>query len=302
MHGCDAAQVWGSHCTFRRTALESIGGHQTGLAEDLNTSLALHAAGWRSVFVPELKARGMVPIDFLGVAKQQFKWARGVFEVLLTTYPRSFFRLSLRQNVAYLLRCTYYLVGIVFLAHCVVAALLLLSGSPGAREAFAAYVRHAAPFAASILLIRMTALAAWERQDKLLDPQWRLYPHTFLLWPFYSLALLCSLLRIRNGHIATPKIRSHGSIVLWVLPQLSLIALLAGSVAFRIWQHWAPPDVVPLLFAGGAAAVQIWALSRALFVFSTRSADRATPAGCEPSNQWSDRDRQVNKESRRLIS
>ena len=58
MYGCDAAPVWGSHCTFRRAALDEIGGHGIGLAEDLQTSITLHAAGWHSVFVPALKARG----------------------------------------------------------------------------------------------------------------------------------------------------------------------------------------------------------------------------------------------------
>ncbi len=82
MHGCSAAPVWGSHCTFRRSALESVGGHRAGLAEDLHTSISLHASGWRSVFVPSLKARGLVPTDLSSSMKQQFKWARGVFEVL----------------------------------------------------------------------------------------------------------------------------------------------------------------------------------------------------------------------------
>ncbi|RYZ24748.1 MAG: glycosyltransferase, partial [Sphingobacteriales bacterium] len=33
----------GANCTFRRTALESIGGHAAGLAEDMHTSMQLHA-------------------------------------------------------------------------------------------------------------------------------------------------------------------------------------------------------------------------------------------------------------------
>ena len=82
MHGCGAAPVWGSNCTFRRAALDNIGGHQAGLAEDLHTSMRLHAAGWRSVFVPALHARGLVPADLAGFCKQQLKWSRGVFEML----------------------------------------------------------------------------------------------------------------------------------------------------------------------------------------------------------------------------
>src|SRR5262249_32313505 len=72
MHGCGAAPVWGSHCTFRRAALRSIGGHQTGLPEDLHTALRLHAGGWRSIFVPTLHAAGLVPADLHAFTRQQF--------------------------------------------------------------------------------------------------------------------------------------------------------------------------------------------------------------------------------------
>src|SRR6266852_319788 len=61
MHGTGTSVGIGANCTFRRTALDSIGGHGIGLAEDLVTSIRLHAAGWRSVYVPEVVARGLVP-------------------------------------------------------------------------------------------------------------------------------------------------------------------------------------------------------------------------------------------------
>jgi hypothetical protein len=89
MHGCGAAPVWGSHTTFRRAALESIGGYKPGLAEDLHTSICLHAAGWRSVYVPTLHASGLVPSDLRAFTMQQRKWAHGVFGILLESFPRA---------------------------------------------------------------------------------------------------------------------------------------------------------------------------------------------------------------------
>ena len=83
MNGCGAATVWGAHCTFRRAALDSIGGHQVGLAEDLHTSLVLHSNGWKSVYVPQVVARGLVPADLGRTSIQQLKWSRGVFEILM---------------------------------------------------------------------------------------------------------------------------------------------------------------------------------------------------------------------------
>lgn len=46
------AQAIGANYTFRRAALESIGGHANGLSEDMHTAMKLHAKGWKSVYVP----------------------------------------------------------------------------------------------------------------------------------------------------------------------------------------------------------------------------------------------------------
>jgi cellulose synthase (UDP-forming) len=54
MNSYGTVQAIGANCTFRRTALESIGGHAAGLAEDMHTAMQLHAQGWKSMYVPEI--------------------------------------------------------------------------------------------------------------------------------------------------------------------------------------------------------------------------------------------------------
>ena len=49
----------GANCTFRRAALDSIGGHAPGLSEDMHTAMLLHAKGWKSLYVPQVLARGL---------------------------------------------------------------------------------------------------------------------------------------------------------------------------------------------------------------------------------------------------
>lgn len=259
MHGCDAAQVWGSHCTFRRSALESIGGHQTGLAEDLHTSIRCHAAGWKSVFVPTLRAWGLVPSDLPAASKQQFKWARGVFEVLLKVYPKVWPKLSLAQNLAYAVRLTYYLIGVVFLAHALVAGGVVAFGSAAARAAFGEYLLGAVPFAISVLLVRYAALAVWAGRAMPPGLNWRGYLHTLQLWPVHAGAFLLALLRIPVGHISTPKERATGLHLLAATPQLALLVLLLGAVALRCVQGLAYGDLVPTLFALAAAGTQLCA-------------------------------------------
>jgi hypothetical protein len=103
LHGHGAAVAIGANCTFRRAALDSIGGHGIGLAEDLVTAIRLHAAGWRSVYVPEIVSRGLVPEDLGSFYRQQLKWARGVYEVRSSrSCRRAFRRLTWRQRLSYL--------------------------------------------------------------------------------------------------------------------------------------------------------------------------------------------------------
>jgi cellulose synthase (UDP-forming) len=50
LFGIGGAVAIGANCTFRRAAIESAGGHGIGLAEDLITSIRIHAAGWKSIY------------------------------------------------------------------------------------------------------------------------------------------------------------------------------------------------------------------------------------------------------------
>ena len=63
LYGHGSCVAIGANCTFRRAALDSIGGHGIGLAEDLVTAIRIHAAGWKSVYVHEIVSRGLVPED-----------------------------------------------------------------------------------------------------------------------------------------------------------------------------------------------------------------------------------------------
>jgi len=265
MHGCGAASVWGSHCTFRRAALTAIGGHQAGLAEDLHTSVRLHAAGWRSVFVPTAHAVGLVPGDLGASVRQHFKWARGVFGVLLEAYPGLARRLSPAQNLAYLVRFTYYLIGPVFFAHALVAAWVLWHGDPTARAGFASYVLHALPLAVAVVGVRALAAALWMPSAEPRRLEWRGYTWTCALWPIYVTALAAAIARVPIPHIATPKERAGRVAVGLALPQAVLATVLLAGIVWRVAHGPTPADAVVILVAAAAAAVQLAALQAALY-------------------------------------
>src|SRR4030095_4386649 len=111
MNGRNCSVAIGANCTFRRKALESVGGHGVGLAEDLVTAIRIHAAGWKSIYNPVIVSRGLVPEDLGSFCKQQLKWSRGVHEVLFAELPRLWRKLSFWQKISYSMISTYYMTG-----------------------------------------------------------------------------------------------------------------------------------------------------------------------------------------------
>ncbi len=240
MYGCGAATVWGAHCTFRRAALDSIGGHQIGLAEDLHTSLALHAKGWKSVYVPEVVARGLVPADLRAYFIQHLKWSHGVFEILFEKSPRLLRRLRPSQALCYLTRMTYYFVGpVTFFQMLMLIGLLFFAGSLIQNE-LGSFLVHLTSAMLVIMVLRLLISILWER-----DPTARLMnvdsgALAAGTWPIYMLSLVNVLLRRRLPHMATPKKARGGHYLRLVMPQIIMVGLLVAGIIRRvaITQTW----------------------------------------------------------------
>ena len=231
--GVGSATLVGSNALIRRDALESIGGYQPGLAEDLATSIALHAAGWRSVYVQEPLAPGLAPPDLASWYTQQLKWARGVFELLLTAYPRLVRRLSPGQRISYGVRMTYYWNGLVIAAHVALTTSVLWLGNEAYVQGYAEYLLHLLPLGVVAILIRQLALRRW-RHPTLAETSAILQIRAIFLvlntWPVYTAAWILAILRRPLGFRLTPKSAGNSLNPLWLAPHLGAIALLSWSV------------------------------------------------------------------------
>jgi cellulose synthase (UDP-forming) len=110
----NAAFCVGTNVIFRRAAVEDVGGIDTdSKSEDVWTSLFLHEAGWRSIYIPLTLAIGDAPETIEAYSKQQLRWATGGFEILLRHNPLSPRRnLTMDQRFQYMLTATHYLTGI----------------------------------------------------------------------------------------------------------------------------------------------------------------------------------------------
>lgn len=256
--GLRSTTLIGSNALIRREALASIEGYQPGLAEDLATSVALHAAGWRSVYVPEPLAPGIAPPDLEAWFTQQLKWARGVFELLLTVYPRLYSRLATGQRISYGLRMTYYWVGSIVALHLGMAAVALLSGHTAVMSGLESYLRHLAPLGVMTLGIRQLALRRWQHQSiKRAGIQWRPVVLVIATWPVYTLAWLMSLMRLPLDFRPTPKARAQGISWLWLLPQMASVVVLLIGLIVAITQVGIRPYLLTYLAALGLIAVQL---------------------------------------------
>lgn len=237
--GLNSAMLTGSNALLRRAALVSIGGYQPGLAEDLATSLALHAAGWRSIYIPESLAPGLAPHDLAGWYTQQLKWARGVFELLLTSFLRLFWKLTKGQKVAYAVRMTYYWIGPVIMAHLVGVILASISDDPMVKLEFSSYLLHLLPTAGMALLIRQAALLLYRLPENPNEKLvlWRATLLVFGSWPVYTAAWLMAVLRMPLRFRPTPKGPVRRVHFLWLAPQLVTAVGLAWGAGNTLAFH-----------------------------------------------------------------
>lgn len=110
----NALFLCGTNFAIRRKALNDVGGMDDKyITEDYATSLKLHLAGKKGVFIPKVLAEGIAPSSLKQYFSQQRRWSKGSFDVSFAFLKQIIFgNLTLRQKFHYLLSATYYLIGV----------------------------------------------------------------------------------------------------------------------------------------------------------------------------------------------
>jgi cellulose synthase (UDP-forming) len=125
----NSAFFCGSCAVLRRSAVRKIGGFKTGsVTEDVHTSLELHAAGYRSVYLPLPLAAGLATETLAAHVKQRTRWARGMAQVLRLDCPLLKRGLSLAQRINYFNAMLHFFFGIPRLIMIVAPLTFLLFG------------------------------------------------------------------------------------------------------------------------------------------------------------------------------
>jgi cellulose synthase (UDP-forming) len=248
MGNYNTAQAIGANCTFRRKALDSIGGHAAGLSEDMHTAMRIHAQGWKSVYTPEPLSYGLVPTTLSGFYKQQIKWSRGTFELLFTTYFKIFWKLSFRQKLHYYLAPMYYLYGITGAIDILIPILSLAFTETPWEVRMPEFIQLYLPLLIMSMVIRLYA-QRWlihkrERGLHLLGGILR-----FGSWWVFLIGFVYSLLRINVPYIPTAK--GERVVNEWkiCLPNIILIILSVFAIVYGLYQDLNPYSLTMASFA-----------------------------------------------------
>jgi cellulose synthase (UDP-forming) len=239
MNAYGTVQAIGANCTFRRTALESIGGHAAGLAEDMHTAMQLHAKGWKSVYVPAVLARGLVPATISAYYKQQLKWSRGVFELLVTSYISLFTKFTWRQKLHYGLIPLFYLSGFIYLINFLIPIASLFADVYPLYMDFSTFAIISLPFITSVILIRHY-VQRWVTEDN--ERGFHVIGGLLIIgtWWVFIVGFIYTIIRKKVPYIPTPKDISEENNLAINIPNICILIISITAIAYGLYNDWNP--------------------------------------------------------------
>ncbi|MDD3647765.1 MAG: glycosyltransferase [Candidatus Dojkabacteria bacterium] len=153
----------GTNGIFRRKAIEEVGGIYAHKSEDLFTSYLLHQAGWSTIYISDILARGIGPDTLEEYHNQQVRWAGGGFHMFFKQNPL-FKDITVDQKIQYLLSSTFYFSGIVIFLIMLIPILYLLFGFIPLNAPFEVWASHYIPFflVQFVVILWITRKVSWD--------------------------------------------------------------------------------------------------------------------------------------------
>lgn len=257
MNSYGTVQAIGANCTFRRKALDSIGGHAPGLSEDMHTAMQIHAKGWKSLYVPEMLTRGLVPSTMPAYFKQQLKWSRGTFELLFVTFPKLCRNFTWRQNMHYFLLPLYYMYGVINFFDILIPSLSLILADTAWNVEIDQFFMVFSLLICLSLLIRLYA-QRWvmEEHERGLHITGGLL--RFGTWWVFIIGFVYTIFRVNVPYIPTPK--NDEPVNNWKLsmPNLITAVLIIASIIYGLSIDFTPYSIAMASFAAINAGVLLF--------------------------------------------
>jgi cellulose synthase (UDP-forming) len=225
----NAAFCVGTNVIFRRSAVQAIGGiSEASKSEDIWTSLALHEAGYQSIYINDVLATGNAPETVSAYFKQQLRWATGGFEILLTY---NFFKskLNFDQKLQYFSTASYYMHGLAILMLLFLPPLqIFFNLSPiNLSVGFATWIVFYLGFYAMQIVVAFYTMESFRLETIVL---------AMASFPIYLKALTNVVLRRDVAWQATGDANGKESPFNYVTPQILIFLFLTFTSAFGIWK------------------------------------------------------------------
>ena len=256
MHAYGSVNAIGANCTFRRAALDGIGGHAPGLAEDMHTAMLLYAAGWDSVYVPVPLSEGLVPSTLDAYYKQQLKWSRGTFELLYRVLPRIWSKLTGRRRLHYALSTIHYLCGLIYLIGFLIPILSLFMAEAPWRGDILFFIVIWLPYLMSGFIIRYY-IQQWLIRDN--ERGFHIVGGVLEIntWWVYLTGLVYTVLRKKVPYLPTPKDDGGAAPFSLLLPNLVVAGVSLVAVVYGLSRDFSPYSLIMSAFALLTAAIML---------------------------------------------
>jgi len=239
MNTYGTVQAIGANCTFRRAALDSIGGHAAGLSEDMHTAMQMHAKGWKSIYMPSILTRGLVPATLSSYFKQQLKWSRGTWELLMVTYPKLFTKFTWRQKIHYFLLPFHYLCGIIFFINFLIPVISLFTGYIPLKMDVIGFLLASLPMLAMSVLIRHF-VQKWVAEET--ERGFHIVGGILQIgaWWVHSIGFFYTLFRKKVPYIPTPKNDNDPLPLILNVPNIFIAAVSLIAIVYGFSNNYNP--------------------------------------------------------------
>jgi len=106
----NASFFCGSAALLRREALATNNGFSgRSITEDCETAIELHSQGWNSIYIDKPLVAGLQPVTFASFIGQRTRWAQGMMQIMLFSFPPFKRGLTLPQRLCYMSSTLFWL-------------------------------------------------------------------------------------------------------------------------------------------------------------------------------------------------
>lgn len=247
--------VTGCHNLHRVEALREVGGFSPHDADDMLITYQYREHGWYGVYVPEIHAWGLTPVDWSGYLSQQLRWSRSVLDIKFRVLPRMRTGLPPFDRFLSAVHGLSYLKGLIAFFGTLVLVVMLALG----RFPFGSVGR---PLGLLSLLFLAFYGADFYRQRFFLDlkREWGLHLRAGILqfakWPFLVLAVVDVVLRRKSSYTTTPKVAGGMRRFVLFWPHAAIVLALVGAWTVGFLND-VQPHPVTLIWGGGLVVASL---------------------------------------------